>query len=62
MNIPLNPFAGAPLLPPVYIPQPLTDTERAAHAAEALAFRQSIAISCACWAALIAIVLLLVLA
>lgn len=60
MKVPVNPFHGAPLLPPVYIPQPLTDAERAAHAAEALAHRQGIAISCACWGALIAIVLLLV--
>lgn len=61
MNIPVNPFRGAPLMPPVYIPTEPTAAEREAHAAEALAHRQSIAISCACWAALIAIVLLLVL-
>lgn len=61
MNIPLNPFAGAPLLPPVYIPQPLTEAERATLAAQALAHRQGVAISCACWGAIGAILLLLVL-
>lgn len=59
-KIPVNPFSGAPLLPPVYIPRPLTNAEREALAAEALAHRQGIAISCACWGGIIAIVLLLV--
>ena len=61
MKVPVNPFHGAPLLPPVYIPQPLTAAEREAREAEALAYRQGIAISCASWAGLIVIVLLLVL-
>lgn len=60
-KIPVNPFQGAPLLPPVYIPRPLTDAERAAIAAQALAHRQGVAISAASWAAIIALVLVLVL-
>ena len=60
MNIPVNPFAGAPLLPPVYIPRPLTTAEIEARAAEALAHRQALAISCACWGGIGAIQLLLV--
>jgi len=61
MKIPVNPFQGAPLLPPVYIPQPETAAERDARAAEALAHRQGVAISCVCWGAIGAILLLLVL-
>jgi hypothetical protein len=61
-DIPANPFAGAPLLPPVYIPRPLTDVEREALAREALAQRMASAISAACWGGIGAILLLLVLA
>jgi hypothetical protein len=46
---------------PVYIPAEPTAAERDARAAEALAYRQGIAISAASWAALVAVVLVLVL-
>lgn len=61
MSKPIISWRDLPLQPPVYIPAQLTEAEREALASEALAQRIALAIRSACWGAIIAILIVLVL-